>query len=134
MQLPSRAIAVLLAVLSLVVLPLSKTQSQDGIPLERQIPGLWAGAGASGLAGPAATAAPGSNPNYLPLRKECAPGCEKNGNCNIEEGRCECPWGHMGACAGLGMCLRGCADLYRRPSLLRSALQPCAGTASLRDV
>jgi hypothetical protein len=26
----------------------------------------------------------------------CAPGCEQRGNCNIEEGRCECPFGWTG--------------------------------------
>jgi hypothetical protein len=29
--------------------------------------------------------------------KPCAPGCEQRGNCNIEEGRCECPYGWTGA-------------------------------------
>jgi hypothetical protein len=28
--------------------------------------------------------------------KECPAGCEKVGNCNIEEGRCECPYGRTG--------------------------------------
>jgi hypothetical protein len=28
--------------------------------------------------------------------KPCAPGCEERGNCNIEEGRCECPYGWAG--------------------------------------
>lgn len=28
--------------------------------------------------------------------KKCAPGCEQQGNCNAEEGRCECPYGYYG--------------------------------------
>jgi hypothetical protein len=30
------------------------------------------------------------------LSLPCAPGCEQRGNCNIEEGRCECPYGWAG--------------------------------------
>jgi hypothetical protein len=30
------------------------------------------------------------------FHKPCAPGCEKRGNCNFEEGRCECPFGWRG--------------------------------------
>jgi hypothetical protein len=30
------------------------------------------------------------------VRKQCPAGCEKHGNCNFEEGRCECPWGYGG--------------------------------------
>lgn len=33
---------------------------------------------------------------FVPLKKECAAGCTERGNCNIEEGRCECPWGYGG--------------------------------------
>lgn len=31
-----------------------------------------------------------------PLYKPCARGCEQHGNCNFEEGRCECAWGYGG--------------------------------------
>ena len=26
------------------------------------------------------------------IEKRCPEGCLEHGNCNIEEGRCECPW------------------------------------------
>lgn len=31
------------------------------------------------------------------LLKKCPAGCEARGNCNAEEGRCECPFGYIGA-------------------------------------
>jgi hypothetical protein len=33
---------------------------------------------------------------FVPVKKPCPAGCEKNGNCNFEDGRCECPWGYAG--------------------------------------
>jgi hypothetical protein len=33
---------------------------------------------------------------YQRVKKPCPPGCEQHGNCNFEEGRCECPWGYGG--------------------------------------
>lgn len=33
---------------------------------------------------------------FLEITKKCPDGCEKNGNCNQEEGRCECPWSRSG--------------------------------------
>ncbi len=35
-------------------------------------------------------------PHAVPLRKPCPAGCERYGNCNIEDGRCECPWARTG--------------------------------------
>ena len=37
-----------------------------------------------------------SQPATGSFRKPCAPGCEARGNCNFEEGRCECPYGWGG--------------------------------------
>ncbi|KAF8062027.1 glucuronosyltransferase [Scenedesmus sp. PABB004] len=45
------------------------------------------------------------DPDYVDARaaaaaaaaaKKCTPGCELRGNCNAEEGRCECPFGYYG--------------------------------------
>lgn len=33
---------------------------------------------------------------FVPLDKPCDPGCTARGNCNIEDGRCECPFGYTG--------------------------------------
>lgn len=33
---------------------------------------------------------------YKEIKKTCPEGCEKYGNCNHEEGRCECPWAYGG--------------------------------------
>lgn len=36
------------------------------------------------------TSAPDAAPQRVPLRRPCARGCELHGNCNFEDGRCEC--------------------------------------------
>ncbi|GFR44305.1 hypothetical protein Agub_g5517 [Astrephomene gubernaculifera] len=33
---------------------------------------------------------------FVPLNRSCHPDCTKRGNCNAEEGRCECPFGYTG--------------------------------------
>ncbi|EFJ39990.1 hypothetical protein VOLCADRAFT_100271 [Volvox carteri f. nagariensis] len=33
---------------------------------------------------------------FQPLKLDCHPDCVKRGNCNAEEGRCECPFGYTG--------------------------------------
>ncbi|GIL78577.1 hypothetical protein Vretimale_6191 [Volvox reticuliferus] len=33
---------------------------------------------------------------FVPLTRSCHPDCTKRGNCNAEEGRCECPFGYTG--------------------------------------
>jgi hypothetical protein len=36
------------------------------------------------------TSASDASPQRVPLRRPCAQGCELHGNCNFEDGRCEC--------------------------------------------
>jgi hypothetical protein len=36
------------------------------------------------------------NEVFREMRMECAKGCEQRGNCNAEEGRCECEFGFGG--------------------------------------
>ncbi len=33
---------------------------------------------------------------YTTISQTCDPACLERGNCNAEEGRCECPWGYGG--------------------------------------
>ncbi|KAI8466470.1 MAG: exostosin family-domain-containing protein [Monoraphidium minutum] len=56
-------------------------------------------------AGEADKAAPGLRHSSVPevtpggpssLRRACPPGCSSRGNCNHDDGRCECPWGFAG--------------------------------------
>ena len=89
---------------------------------------------------------------------QCSPTCTANGNCNREDGRCECPWGFTGpdcstpllpACAlGPGgaavhcgqrfpracACLRQCAALLCPVELPDSESNLSAGCFARRDV
>mmetsp|Transcript_15713 Transcript_15713/g.28113 ORF Transcript_15713/g.28113 Transcript_15713/m.28113 type:complete len:720 (-) Transcript_15713:811-2970(-) len=40
---------------------------------------------------------------YTSIHRPCAEGCTKKGNCNIEEGRCECPYGFAGPTCEVGL-------------------------------
>jgi len=88
------------------------------------------------------------------MKKACAPGCEKNGNCNKEEGRCECPWGKTGpTCSddqlpncraspsappscGVNIpknchCYRQCAELYCKAASGQVDINDCEHTLGM---